>query len=113
MRKARSQSASGALLDLLERERAALRSGRFDILERLAVEKTRLAGSLGDARESDIAAVQDAARRNAAMLEAAKKGVQSAKSRLARSQAPVPLRTYDSLGQLSHAAPGRGRAHRS
>lgn len=112
MRKARSHSAAGALLDLLERERAALRAGRFDVLERLASEKARLAGSLGDAPDAEIAAVQDAARRNAAMLEAAARGVQNAKSRLTRCQAPAPLRTYDSVGRLSDAAPGAGRGQR-
>lgn len=90
-----------AMIDLLEREKAAILSGRFDVLERLETEKARLMASLPmhGADATSLRAVRSAAERNAALLGAMAKGIRRAQTILSACRAPVPLVTYGRDGQ--------------
>ncbi|MBZ0229206.1 MAG: hypothetical protein K8F58_12275 [Bauldia sp.] len=92
-----------ALDDLLERERAALLSGRFDRLAPLLDEKTRLIGRL-DASGADARAgldgLRDKAIRNQALFDGTLQGIRRAGGRIAAlSQLRQAFETYDETGQ--------------
>ncbi|TCM87048.1 hypothetical protein [Rhodovulum steppense] len=97
--------ASEALEDLLEREAEALRRADFAALTGIAEEKERLAAALAAAPEEDadrLARLRALAERNAGLLEAVRRGVDSAAETLRRAREPAaPLSTYDKSGQCS------------
>lgn len=101
--KHRSNEAVGDLADLLEREHAMLLAGRITDLERLTQEKTRLIDQVVTTRDHrGLVKVRKLAQRNARMLEAAGKGIQSVKQRIASlREGPKPLSTYGADGQKS------------
>lgn len=95
------------LQDLLDRERAALLEGRFEVLERLAEEKQRLAGAMlkSEPDAGALAAVRKVAERNRDLLSAAREGLRAASARIAGlSKAKAPLATYDATGARTNLA---------
>jgi hypothetical protein len=95
----------GALNELFDREREAILSGRFDVLERLGAEKQRLIGLVeGASTGRDVLErLQHKADRNHGLLQAMKSGVASAMKRVAGLQdRPASLRTYDASGRQQH-----------
>lgn len=112
------QTTLDAAEDLLDRERLAIRAGRFDILERLVPEKQRLVAAIDREHPSaeSLARLRSAAERNGKLLEAMKSGVQAAMRRLETARSAGPdLSTYDQEGRRNvFRAPGRGgKAHRA
>ncbi len=100
-----TQSAAEALEDLLEKERAAILDGRFDSLERLAVEKERLVKSVADSGRSGLVGLRNRAERNRALLIAMGAGVKSAIQRIEGLRgAGKLLQTYDAAGQRTAMA---------
>ena len=91
-----------ALTDILERERAAVLDGRFDVLERLMVEKERLVGAVAQAGSStgSLARLKAALDRNGMLLAAMRAGVAAAHKRVkVLRDGPAPLATYDASGR--------------
>ena len=101
--KHRPSEAVADLADLLEREHDMLLEGRITDLGRLTQEKTRLIEQVTTTRDHrGLAKVRGLAKRNARMLEAAGKGIQSVKQRIASlREGPKPLSTYGADGQKS------------
>ncbi|MCO8143815.1 hypothetical protein NHN26_01135 [Rhodovulum tesquicola] len=93
------------LEELLEREAEALRLADFAALAGIADEKERLAADLAAEPETDadsLARLRALAERNADLLEAVRRGVDSAAETLRRAREPAaPLSTYDKSGQCS------------
>ncbi len=106
---------AGALLDLLEKECAAIRAARFDVVERLGSEKARLADSLPGERasETELAPLRAAAARNARLLRAMADGVARARNRLAAMTRPPALTVYDPGGRLVQTGGPRSTISRS
>lgn len=105
-----SEAATGALLRLLEAERAEILAGRFDSLDDLTRRKLQHLGELprwtvGRARLRAIAAQLQ---RNQALLDAAIGGARAARSRLLTVAGKAgTLTTYSSDGRRSEiTAPG-------
>jgi len=93
--------ASDDLEDLLERERAAVLAGRFDLLERLGDEKERLVRIVDrdGATPETLARLRAETERNGLLLEAMRSGVMAAQARVQAMQQPKePLQTYDASG---------------
>jgi flagellar biosynthesis/type III secretory pathway chaperone len=110
-------SASDALEDLLDKERAAVLAARFDVLDRLTAEKERLIGLVarGDADPDALQRLRIASERNGRLLAAMRAGVQAAQKRITALRVPnAPLQTYDASGrvQAMTGAP-RGLGHRA
>ncbi|PZX15060.1 hypothetical protein LX81_02649 [Palleronia aestuarii] len=101
-------------LALLEAERAALRRGDLDMLNRLGPKKDSLAGKLDieGLDRSDLAALDHATRRNQALLESAKTGLAAARDRIARIKAGAPMRTYSAQGAREDITTGRSTVQR-
>lgn len=98
--------------DLLDRERAAILAGRFDVLERLTAEKERLiarlvgTGKLG----GELERLRTLAERNARLLEAMRVGLKDATDRLEEMRRkPGSLHTYDASGRRTVLNPGQGQ----
>ncbi|MHC0051956.1 hypothetical protein [Actibacterium sp. D379-3] len=94
------------LRDLLEREHEALLGGQLDQIARLADEKERLQAQLAvgadRAHLSDLGGLQRMAGRNADLLNAVRRGLETARARLMQIRDGGPqLNTYDRLGQRS------------
>lgn len=90
------------LLDLLTRERLALRHADFDTLEALAAEKEQLAARLARAPRPDAALharLRAAAERNATLLQGLQRGLGNAATQLAALRNGARLNTYDKTGQ--------------
>ncbi len=109
--------AGGALLDLLDREKAAILAGRFDSLDRMAVEKDRLVKAVTRTRLEPLvlANLRERTERNGRLLEAMRAGVAAAQARVRKMQSgPEPLQTYDSTGQIrSITSASGGMTHRA
>ncbi len=91
-----------SMADLLDRERGAILSGRFDLLERLAPEKERLAAKLNRNRmdPATVSRLRQKAEHNGRLLDAMRVGLKDAGARLnALRQAPEALHTYDASGR--------------
>ena len=84
------------LADLLQQTRIALLDGDFEALDHLAHETGLLIDSPLREDETELAQLRAMADENAALIEAAARGVTAAKNRLAR---PDAFSTYDSHGQ--------------
>lgn len=97
-----SFTAWDTLADLFDREREAILTGRFDILERLGAEKERLfrAVQRQSTDQERLAALQEKAARNQELLRAMERGVRSAASRIeALRKGAGHLNTYGADGQ--------------
>ncbi|MEO0388855.1 MAG: hypothetical protein AAF281_15265 [Pseudomonadota bacterium] len=96
-----------ALLRQLDRQRALLLAGRIEDvareaegLEKLAGDLERLLGKANPEMAAALEPVRRAARRNLAMLDAAKRGIGTARARLAEIRAKRgTLNTYSAAGQ--------------
>ena len=110
----RSRDAADTLEDLLDRERAAILGGRFDLLSRMMAEKERLIRTTMAAQtENRMAQLRRKADRNHAMLLAASRGVQAVAKRLGEVMSKQrALQTYDRAGQRSGKSSGRGTLER-
>lgn len=88
------------LEDLLDREKALLMAGAVRDLPRLADQKVRLLTRLSAATgQHGLARIRDKAQRNARLLEAAGRGIQSVTERIASLRAgPQPFSTYSADG---------------
>lgn len=88
---------------LLEREADALRRADFTALGALAEEKEKLVATLAETPVTDAAALQSLrglAERNARLMEAVQRGLDSAKATLTRMRAPTAaLDTYTAQGE--------------
>lgn len=106
-----------AMQDILDRERAAILQGRFDVLERLTHEKARALQAVlqSEPAPERLRHLQQESRRNGALLEAARAGIEAAQARLSGPGPDAPaLRTYDSAGrQSTHGAATPPRGHRA
>ncbi|MBN2906217.1 MAG: flagellar biosynthesis protein FlgN [Rhodobacteraceae bacterium] len=91
------------IMDLLLRERAALKGADFAALGTLAAEKERLLAALRARPTADPAALtrlREMAERNEQLLAALRRGLDSAAQTLARGRrSPEALDTYDQAGQ--------------
>lgn len=98
-----ARSPVAAMEAALEKERAAIVSGTYDKLDRIAAEKERLAGRLRGAVDAkDAARLRDKADRNARLLDAMRSGLERARDRLtAILQNSADLQTYDANGRKS------------
>ncbi|GAA0290569.1 hypothetical protein [Rhodovulum strictum] len=96
-----------ALEDLLMRESEALRRADFAALTVIVDEKERLVAELSaepgaDADTDRLARLRALAERNAELLDAVRRGIDSAAEALRRAREPAPpLSTYDQSGQCS------------
>jgi flagellar biosynthesis/type III secretory pathway chaperone len=105
-----------ALQDVLEAERAALLSGRLQDVIPLAERKLALIGSLqaipgNRALPEDVSA---SAKRNAALLEAAARGIKSALARIEDIKSAAITTTYDARGaRLTITSPDVTRGTRA
>jgi len=93
---------SGALEDLLMRERTAILAGQFDVLERLATEKQRLVGLVAqqNADGESLSRLRHLAERNGKLLAAMDRGIKAATRRIeVLRKGPGTLQTYNASGQ--------------
>lgn len=102
------RDAGESLEDLLAREREAITSGRFDVLERLASEKERLVNRIAAgnrparnaAPETSLERLKAMAERNQGLLDAMRAGLRSAQAKLDQlGRVPSALHTYDASGR--------------
>ena len=99
-----------ALRDLLDKERAAILAGRFDLLERLANEKERLVKLVAQIQtdENLLADLQEKTKRNGDLLSAMRDGIRAAQDHVRKLQRGAePLQTYDSTGQVRSIEPAK------
>lgn len=89
------------LMDVLERERGALRRGDVTGASRLSARKEKLLDRLVPARiaPDQLARLREAADRNAQLLMACRKGIEAARERLAELRNPKPDTTYSARGE--------------
>lgn len=89
------------LMDVLERERGALRRGDVTSAARLSTRKEKLLDRLVPDRiaADQLARLRDAADRNAQLLVACRKGIEAARERIAELQNPKPDTTYSARGE--------------
>lgn len=100
-------SAADALEDLLDRERALIKSGKIDMVVRLGAEKERLLTRLGRHPEGAgvLGRLQRKVERNQALLAAAARGIKAAGKRLGAIGKGQPgLRTYGRDGAATDLA---------
>lgn len=102
------------LEDLLDRERALLRSGAVEGLPRLTDQKTRLmAGLSAGAGQSNLTRLREKAARNARMLNAAAKGIRSVTDRISALRAgPQTFTTYSASGTRATVGSKSGKVER-
>lgn len=99
-----------ALENLFDRERKAILTGRFDLLERLGHEKERLLTAISrNAPETEqLSRLRQLADRNRDLLDAMARGVRAATRRLeSLAGGSANLKTYDAAGQRQTIAPPR------
>ena len=99
-----------ALRDLLEKERDAILTGRFDLLERLAAEKERLVKLVSrDQTDANLLAkLREKTERNGQLLAAMRDGIRAAQDRVRKLQKGAePLQTYDPTGQIHSIEPAK------
>ncbi|WP_172297659.1 hypothetical protein [Pseudoruegeria sp. HB172150] len=88
--------------EILDRERAAILEGQFDVIERLTPAKERALDRLKRRPPDGVALGQlrGKVERNGRLLEAMRAGLASAQERLkALRERPSALRTYDAKGR--------------
>ncbi len=93
-----------ALIDFLDRESTAILSGRFDVLERLSVEKERLLQDISRSALSPETLLQlrQRAERNGNLLAAMRTGVAAAQARIKSIRRGTGmLTTYDADGRTT------------
>lgn len=102
------------LEDLLDRERAMLRTGALQELSRLADQKARLmAGLSAAAGQSSLTRLREKAARNARMLDAAARGIRSVTDRIAALRAgPQTFTTYAANGARATVGSKSGNVER-
>ncbi|KAJ57355.1 hypothetical protein ACMU_02305 [Actibacterium mucosum KCTC 23349] len=102
------------LADILHRERDALRQGMLGELEGLAREKEVAIAGIGGLNDAaKLQPLRDLARRNAEMLEAARRGVAAARARVLQlTNATADLRTYTRAGQMTNLSGATRRIER-
>jgi hypothetical protein len=110
-------TAALALEDLLDLERRLILAGTIGDLARTNRQKTPLLLQLaGSPDPKTLARLRTKAARNQELLQAALRGLEAAKTRIARlSLGGAPLRTYGPDGaaaDLRHAQPKSGINHR-
>lgn len=109
------RSDAGALEDLFMRERAAILGGRFDLLERLIVEKERLVAAIqkNPAMSGHLIRLRGMAEKNRQLLTAMERGVRAAADRVeSLRRKPATLKTYDASGNWRPVAGGKHALHR-
>ena len=97
-------------MDLLQAERAALRTGEFEVLDALLASKTALFARLAqsDASHAELAQIKTRLAENQSLLAAAIRGVEAARERLAALQhVRETLNTYDQQGQMAQVPTAR------
>ena len=97
------KDAAEKLSEVLDMESAALRNGQLDALDPLSLQKSQLLVNLQAerSRSIDLASIRAKAARNEALLAAAIRGVQNARTRLSDLQAVKDnLRVYSKEGLL-------------
>ena len=99
---------------LFEREYQALRKGDLGALDTMAAAKTQLLSAMGPVRDVDkVRNLQRLAKRNAQMLEAARRGVATVRARLLQLNGDQPaLQTYTRGGQVQALTPDTRRIER-
>lgn len=104
-----------ALMDVMERERAALLASDFEGLERLAGEKERLLAAIALARPTDLPGeLRELASRNGELLDAIQRGLKAGLQRIeALRGGGTPLRSYDVSGAPAAIGPTRPKFHRN
>ena len=97
------------LIGILESEHRALLGGRFDVLQRLMPAKEQCIAALR--QTGDISAVLELRQqleRNQSLLQAAAKGINSARKALQQAgRQPAALVTYDRAGKRGEVVPER------
>lgn len=104
-----------ALLALLEDEVDVLRRFDFSDLDAIAQRKADLLDALLAAPPPDpqvLERLRTSARRNATLLQAAGRGVRSARRRLAELRRAAVPQTYDARGQRNGLGPAAGTIER-
>ena len=95
-------TASEELEDLLERERVAVRAGRFDQRDRRSVEKERLVRCVArdGAAPETLIRLRSGTQRNGELLDAMRAGIAAAQTKIKALQQPrKALQTYDACGR--------------
>lgn len=93
-------SAIAQLEQICGQEMTLIRAGRLDALGPLVARKQALAETLADADPAALAQVQDLLDRNQMLLEAAIRGLRSARQRIAQIRgAGAGINSYDPNGQ--------------
>lgn len=102
------------LRDLFEREHDALVAGDLNGLDELAQSKSQLISNLGALRDVDaVQQLQQLATRNARLLEAARRGVVAARTRIQQIKSGgSELKTYDRSGQMQTLTSGAHQVER-
>lgn len=96
------KNSADAMEDLLDREREAILEGRFDLLNRLIEQKTRLISAFNpkDVDEKTLVRLRDQGQRNARLLDAMREGIEAVQNRLASFQGSgAALETYEANGR--------------
>jgi hypothetical protein len=100
------------MVALLDRECEALKCADFTALGQLARDKERLVARLADAAPPDAALLgllREKAERNARLLQAVQRGLDSAAATLKRMRAPAEaLDTYTQNGQRTRIGAAQG-----
>jgi flagellar biosynthesis/type III secretory pathway chaperone len=100
------------IMELLDRECDALKRADFAALGSLAEEKERLIARLADAPPAApemLARLREKAERNARLLQAVQRGLDSAAATLRRMRAPAEaLDTYTQTGQRTRIGATQG-----
>ncbi len=100
---------------ILQAERAALRAGSFDALEKIAPIKASIVPHLmsGKLATGHLTRLRHIAARNEAMLAASMEGVRAAATRLAQiREALEPLNTYSQDGERQKLGRGKAKVER-
>lgn len=102
------------MMRLLERERAMLIAGNIDGAVKLTSAKDKLAEKLMAALpdEEAVAAIRDSAERNRRLIDAAKRGVESAQRRIASLRRGVGVNTYSASGARNLISRTQGTLHK-
>ena len=118
------EDAVGDLMAVLEQERAAILSARFEAMDEIIARKdaltaaveAHLAGeppALSDSQKAALSRLDQAVRRNAALLEHARNGVVLAQKRIEQIRTRAgEVGVYDSAGarpQMGQEIPKKGR----
>ncbi len=97
------------LASVLESERRALLGGRFDLLQRLMIEKERSILAFRQVADAGmLVKLHDQLERNQKLLHAAAQGIRAAKESVSRvGREKTSLVTYDKSGVRGNVMPGQ------